>query len=90
MPTDHSMATHAERKSWLNDPLDILTLIDAIKNEREFIALKNKQLFSITDAGYSPLDRTEPLYRVEPADKSQFVPMGFYTLKYLQLQLEKM
>lgn len=90
MPTDHSMESHATYHTWLRDPLDIMEVLDGIKNDRELITLRSTELFTITDAGYSPLDRTEPLFRIEPADKDKFFPMGFYTVKELQHRLDKM
>ncbi len=90
MPTDYSMETHSKRHSWLNDPLDIMLLIDAIESAQDRVFLRKNEEFDISDAGYSALDKTEPLYLIQPASKDQFVPMGFYTLKELRLSLDKM
>ncbi len=90
MPADHSMEVHAARHTWLVDPLDIMAIIEGIKEECEYVTLRKDELFRIVEAGYSAFDGKELVFRIEPADSNKFVPMGFFTLKYLQLQLDKM
>ncbi len=78
---------HAERKSWLSDPLDIIAAIDAIKKDKpSFTRTRDGMVFLIFDAGYCALDKTLPLYRFQA--ERNYVPMGFYTMQELQDRLD--
>ncbi len=91
MTTMSSYDTYPNRDSWLNDPLDIMLILDAIENDEEIVALgMTNREFRISTAGYGSFDKTLPLYRVEPARYGEFVPMGFYSVPELHRRLEQM
>ncbi len=91
MTTMNSYDTHPNRDSWLNDPLDIMVILDAIENDEEIVALgMTNRKFRVVHAGFTKFNKTLPLYRVEPARYGEFVPMGFYSVPELHRRLEQM
>ncbi len=90
MTTMNSYDTHPNRDSWLKDPLDIMVLLDAIEGDEEVVTLGCDRQFRITHSGYSRLDKTAVIYRIEPVRDGAFVPMGFYSVRELQSRLDKM
>lgn len=75
------------RACWLNDPLDIIAALDAIKAEQSTVTL-SRGTFTVVDAGYSALDRTLTLYRL--THERDGLPMGFFTRQNLELRLGSM
>ncbi len=84
-----TLALTHRKPSWLHDPLDIITLMGALKTNKCRIQLSDDRWFKIIPiARRDKFNSLEPLFHVSP--EIGYAPMGFFSVKELQSRLDKM